>query len=365
MKPDWADFLERYALSGVRAYVMTAVIVVAATALRVALNPVLGDSAPYTIQALVLLIIATLAGLGPSLFGLAIVLAGGWHAIPPYDQPLAEKLANELTTSIVGFMICFVTATMRLSLFAATAARRDADFLGRELHHRVKNLFAVVASMMTLSARDKPESREVLGELRSRVQALSEAHDLAMSTTDMVSLHDLLDRLMCPYHTPDGAARRIHMTGEPVDLPAGHITPLALIFHELATNAVKYGALSLRRGTIRVSWDVDHDALKMFWQEDGLPRQDQPVETGETGFGTLLVEASVAQLRGTLDRSLTDEGLRVYLSIPIASMEPLRAPSGSPQGRRAGWPPAHPSLSVLRDSRWFSRTRSMIRDLRS
>lgn len=365
MTPDLAYFLENNWLTGFRAYVVALITIISVTVLRVAMNPVLGDSAPYAFQALVLLVIASLAGHGPSLFGLAVAVALGWYTIPPYDQPTGQKVANEVTTTIVGVTICLVTATMRSALITAAAARREADFLGREMTHRVKNLFAVVASMVTLSARDRPDARAVLNELRARVQALSMAHDVAINQTDLVSLPDLMRQLTAPYCRPGSGKPRVIVSGDAESLPAGYTTPLALIFHELATNAVKYGPLGTEEGCVHLSWRRRDDRLEIRWRERGVPRSEQPVEPSEAGFGTVLVDASVAQMQGTIDRELEDEGLAVRISVPFADAERIRFRSAEAGARQEPCTPSRSSLSALRASKWFLRRKPAIRDSRS
>jgi two-component sensor histidine kinase len=362
MQPGIAEFLEKNSISGIPAYSIAAIAVVAFTALRLALNPVLGDTAPYALQAVVLMLVASFAGYGPSLFALVTALVMAWFFIPPYDLSIEHKIANQAFAACAGTVMCVVTSTMRAALISAVAARRDADFLGLEMHHRVKNLFAVVASMITLAARDKPGSRDVLLDLRSRLQSLADAHDVAIDPTDFVSFPDLLDRLLAP-HMMKGS--RVEIVGDHVELPPGHITPLGLIINELATNSAKHGALAEQNGKLRVHWIRQGETLAIHWKESGARLSGAPREVGKNGFGSLLINASIAQLHGSIERELAVDGLVAHLSIPLTEATQNMFLSDLAADRQTACDPPRSSLSALPGSRRFFPKKPRIRDSRS
>lgn len=189
------------------------------------------------------------------------------------------------------------------------------DLLARELSHRIKNIFAVVASLITLSAKREPQLRYFAQEMTDKIGALGRAHEFVAptGTMDENSLHGLLQQIFAPYR--DGDATRIVVSGENPAINSRAATPLALIFHELATNSAKYGVLSRDEGTVDVAISfADNDTLKLVWHEADVSRRE---ETSD-GFGSRLLRMSVeGQLQGTIDRQWNDHGLSVVLDLPL------------------------------------------------
>jgi len=189
------------------------------------------------------------------------------------------------------------------------------DLLARELSHRIKNIFAVVASLITLSARRDPTLRYFAQEMTDKISALGRAHEF-VAPTGMVqenSLHGLLDQIFAPY--VDGDTPRIAISGVDLAIQPRSATPLALVFHELATNSTKYGVLSGDEGTVDVA--ISHagdESLRIVWREPGVPRYEQETE----GFGSRLLRMSVeGQLQGTIEREWDDDGMSVTLDLSL------------------------------------------------
>jgi PAS domain S-box-containing protein len=191
------------------------------------------------------------------------------------------------------------------------------EVLSRELNHRIKNIFAVIGGLVAMTIRNKPDFTETAGELRERILALGRAHDFVRSRGGRPVLHPpgklmgLLQTLLAPYQ--DAAGERIVIAGDDVAIDDRSATPLALFFHELATNAAKYGALSAGSGRVEIRI-IEADGVELVWSESGGPKVR---DAGERGFGTSLVEMSIVrQLGGTLDYDWRDEGLRVVARVP-------------------------------------------------
>jgi PAS domain S-box-containing protein len=186
--------------------------------------------------------------------------------------------------------------------------------------HRIKNIFSVVAGLVHLTGRTHPDLSGLLGELRQRITALGRAHDFVRPHSEQSrpvlrqdSLHGLLDELFSPYQRQSG--ERIRVTGHDVAVDDRAATPLALIFHELATNASKYGALSSEHGKVTLTIGVDADDVVLHWCERGGP----PLSGGpaQNGFGSQLIEMSAArQLGGTVSREWPVAGLEVTARVP-------------------------------------------------
>jgi two-component system CheB/CheR fusion protein len=180
--------------------------------------------------------------------------------------------------------------------------------------------------MIALSARSATTPKEYADNIRGRLNALAVAHDLILPgacgdadiVADPTGLETLLRRILSPYVSApsDTYDARLTLHGPSVPLGARAVTTFALILHELATNAAKYGALSVERGHLRVTWECTNDALILKWEESGGPAVSGPPKS--EGFGTVISNHSVReQFGGTLSHQWDLKGLTVDLVIPM------------------------------------------------
>lgn len=203
-------------------------------------------------------------------------------------------------------------------------AAEERELVAQELSHRIKNIFAVLTGIVGLSARSNPSVRPFADQLRQRIYALGEAHDfvrphshLSAAQSGQGALSAFVTRLMRPYDGDDGP--RVVFMGEDTRIDDAAATPLALLFHELGTNAAKYGALSAPDGRVSITGADDGEFYRLTWRETGGPAVTEP-EAPE-GFGTRLVGLSVeGQMRGTLSRRWLPDGLEVTVSLPYDSL---------------------------------------------
>ncbi len=203
----------------------------------------------------------------------------------------------------------------------AKKLEEERSLVANELSHRIKNIFSVISGLIHLSARTFPEAKPFATALRDRVTALGRAHDfvrphsaLSRPTSRSTTLFNLLSDLLAPYQDGD----RFSMTGDDMEVDDRAATPLALVFHELATNAAKYGALTTETGRVRLSAKTGADGYTIVWSESGGPPTAAPTRTG---FGSNLALISVqSQLGGTIAYDWRESGLAVTLVIPLASM---------------------------------------------
>jgi PAS domain S-box-containing protein len=205
-------------------------------------------------------------------------------------------------------------------------AQEQQRLLIRELNHRIKNLFAITGGMISLSARSATTPKEYASNLRGRLNALAVAHDLILPSfaggesgtfATPTNLEILLQRILSPYvEVPsDSSGSRIILNGPSVPLSARAVTTFSLILHELATNAAKYGALSMVGGSLRITWDCVDNVLILKWEESGGPAISGPPKS--EGFGTVISNHSVReQFGGTLRHKWDSTGLSVELSVP-------------------------------------------------
>ena len=200
------------------------------------------------------------------------------------------------------------------------AAEQRAKLLIDELNHRVKNTLATVQSLASQTARAAPTPASFRESFEGRLVALSKAHDqLTMHHWESADLRELLSAGFAPYH---GGAERVVMRGEDVVLRPRAALTLAMTFHELITNAAKYGALSAPGGGVEMRWQiVEADGmptLHVEWREQGGPPVAPPARRS---FGTRLIESGVkAELGGRVEIAFAREGLRCDLDIPLASL---------------------------------------------
>ncbi|MEG3176777.1 PAS domain-containing protein [Sphingomonas sp. RB3P16] len=198
-------------------------------------------------------------------------------------------------------------------------ASEEREVVAQELSHRIKNIFAVISGLIGFSARAHLGFAAVADDLRARVIALGRAHDFvrphsaqSRPAAEPTSLHGLLDELFAPYQARSAA--RIIVTGDDVAIDDRSATPIALLFHELATNATKYGSLINDAGTVAVTSRRDGDRIVIDWCEAGGPAVRAPATKG---FGSQLIELSaVRQLGGTVAQEWPPTGLRVAITLP-------------------------------------------------
>jgi PAS domain S-box-containing protein len=202
-------------------------------------------------------------------------------------------------------------------------AQEQQQLLLREMDHRAKNLFTIASSVVALSARSAGTAGELASAVQGRLSALARAHALTLSTTSgadraadpSTTLHALIGAIAAPYEDgPAGVGARIAVTGPDVPISGRAMTGLALLLHEFATNAVKYGALSTPTGRVDVACFEQEDVFCLVWTEqEGPPIGDQSIVEG---FGSLLARLTVtAQLGGELSREWRREGLAIRLSM--------------------------------------------------
>ena len=202
-------------------------------------------------------------------------------------------------------------------------ALHEREVISQELSHRIKNIFAVISGLISFAARSRPDFAPIAADLRQRITALGRAHDFvrphspaSRPSAQQDSLHGLLGELFEPYRRID--RQPITITGDEIAIDDRSATPLALLFHELATNATKYGALSVHDGSVAVAIAREDDVVTLRWTERGGPQAVEP--TGPQGFGSQLIELSaVRQLGGTVERDWQPEGLVMTVRIPMTA----------------------------------------------
>lgn len=183
-----------------------------------------------------------------------------------------------------------------------------------ELHHRVKNTLATVQSMASQTANHAETIKEFEEKFQPRLRSISDAHDILLNSEHgRASLQTMINQQLRPHISIDSG--RLSLEGINVLLPATSAHALGLILHELATNAVKYGALSNQEGTVKVSWEQKDTDVLIHWQERGGPKVSSPKTQG---FGSLLIEESLKYgLGGDAQLHFDAKGLKVDIRLPL------------------------------------------------
>lgn len=192
-----------------------------------------------------------------------------------------------------------------------------ASLLAGELSHRIQNIFAVAGALLMLSARTEPQAQTFADAARARLCSLARAHALVSSCapTTATTLHQLLHTLVAPYQPG------IMISGNDINVVGDAAVSLALLVHELASNALKHGALSVEGGNIDINTRMAHGELRLVWQETGGPAITNPPQ--RQGFGSTLFQRTLPALAGSrFDRKWAPGGLIATLIVPLAALEP-------------------------------------------
>ncbi|WP_262271225.1 sensor histidine kinase [Microvirga yunnanensis] len=206
-----------------------------------------------------------------------------------------------------------------------------------ELNHRVKNTLATVQSVASLTRRSAESNDPAAwSAFMDRLHGMAKTHDLLTATQwQGALLEDVLRNELEPYQ--DGMRQRIRLRGPRINLQPGAVLALGLAVHELATNAVKYGSLSVPDGKLHVMWAVtagsNHPALLVEWVESGGPTVKKPERQG---FGSKLIQRGLAQqLGGEIKLDFAPAGIRCVITFPLSTITTDQGDAGEARERYA------------------------------
>ena len=209
-------------------------------------------------------------------------------------------------------------STSILVLFEDVTERRhdesEKDILLAETRHRMKNLLAVVQALANQTEVEGRTGTEYRDAFLGRFAAVLRAEDMALAKGAETDLRALIEQALEPL-----GPHRSHIDGPPVFLTQEQTLPLSLILHELATNALKYGAHSAAQGVVNVTWRVasaeGRTVVHIDWREEGGPPVTPPKGSG---FGTRLIQFSATQsLEGSVQLNFEPGGLQVHVTVPL------------------------------------------------
>jgi len=259
---------------------------------------------------------ALVGGVGPGIF--AAILGGiiGWWAFlyPPmtwFPVTPAQRI------SLIAYLITSLIIVWAADHYRKLTKRLEDEEKFRELAveelaHRLKNKVATIQSIVSLRLREDPQARD---EIVNCLGSLRATDDLIIATQGKgARIGDILSAELRPYE-----AARISIEGPEILLPPKLALTMALLFHELATNAAKYGALSRSPGKISVRWSYSDPWLNLEWRESEGPPVSVP---NHRGFGTRLFLRALEQFSGNVDANFSSTGLVCKLSVPLSDPTP-------------------------------------------
>jgi two-component sensor histidine kinase len=239
----------------------------------------------------------------------------GWPLIVTVSLPKGQIYARAwwhlISRAVVAAFL--IAALLALTALAVRQARREKSLM-RELQHRVKNMLAEVTAMVDRAHEGSRSSEEFISSLRGRLRSMVATQALVEQRNRQgVDLATLIRGELAPYATPDNC----HVDGPRVHLEADEAHVLGLTFHELATNAAKYGALSRTGGRVSVRWTlqgIQAPLLTIQWEESGGPEVGVPARLG---YGSEVIrEFATYELGATVDLVFAPAGIRCVIQLP-------------------------------------------------
>jgi PAS domain S-box-containing protein len=248
--------------------------------------------------------------------------------IPPYNARRLRKDGTFVEVSVAlgpvkapnGFVIAISVAMHDVSDRKEWEARQR--LMTRELAHRVKNSFAILQAILRSTLKTSPSPEDFAAKFSGRLHSLAAAQDILTANDWKGAELGALARHLLLLYVVEG--ERLAISGPEVNLPAEYAVPFGLIFNELATNALKYGALSTPHGKIELSWRIEHNAsagsvLSLIWRERGGPK----ITSLDTrGFGSALIEKSLAGAK--VERLFDAEGFICTIELTLKLLRRIR-----------------------------------------
>lgn len=206
-------------------------------------------------------------------------LVANYMFLPPFMafSLRGQELISTACFVMFGALQIWAAQTLRRSVLELDErSRREAE-LNLELQHRVNNNLAVIQGLARQTARYAPSPEVFYDVFSERLLAVSQANQILSSRRwEIVALPELVEAALNPFRTKGD----FHVVGEPCELPARSCVPFVLALHELATNAVKYGALSVSEGCVRIAWSVESGRCSLTWREERGPEVKPPARRG-------------------------------------------------------------------------------------
>ena len=333
----WRAWLPDKAMRPWQAALLGAALAGAATAVRLVMPTALGRELPFITYFPVLIVTSALGGFTGGLTCLVAATLGAAYLLVAPDGSAIWALGSFW---IAGGLVIAVAAALadsvrelRLSRGKLTQTQAQLQTLVGELAHRSRNALFVIMAIVSQSARAAGSAADAERIINARLEALLRAQEATLQADGAsASLRPLLQRALEPF----GLERIVIAPAPEVQVEADVAMGLGLLFHELATNALKYGALSLPPGRILIEWTVDAGFARFLWREVGGPPVTAP---SKKGFGARLLDTALVPQGGKAERRFEPEGMVCELRIPEPPNAADRRPAPLPGSVFAGHVP--------------------------
>lgn len=320
----WRQWLPTEEASLPRALTIGGLAALAAAIVRLSLHGVVGTEFPFLTFFPALLAAGLLGGLRAGVFCLALCDLVAFFFLSPRLSP--PQVATSLAAfsfaggalALVGGLLASTIIRLRETQKRTEAAEAGLRTLVGELAHRNRNGLTVVMAIVSQSARKAASAQDLAQIVNGRLGAMAQAQDeVIRGGSGRADLRKLLERTLSPFDLD----RVSFEPSPPVQVAGETAAALALIAHELATNALKYGALSAPEGFIALSWRPEAANVRLVWCERGGPPVSSPTSEG---FGVRLLGRVLAAQGGKVDHRFAPAGLECEVSFPEAAREPAK-----------------------------------------
>ena len=211
----------------------------------------------------------------------------------------------------------YIAEELRDALENQAFFQERQSLLVAELNHRVKNILALISSIANQTGESAHSVEQFIQVLEQRISSLAMAHELVTRRElSWPRLQDLLELELRPYMNGDTRSNRVSLTGVDVQLNSSFVPTFILVIHEMVSNAVKYGALSVSAGSLAISWFKDRDGLTILWRETDGPTV-YPPDVDQKGFGTQLIERAIPyEFQGKTHLCFAASGVEITFWLP-------------------------------------------------
>ncbi|KUM25080.1 hypothetical protein AU467_27280 [Mesorhizobium loti] len=246
-------------------------------------------------------------------------------AVPAYEARIVREDGSSVDVMISANPLFDEPGKVRgaIATLVDISGHKDAERsqarLLHELQHRVKNILATITALASRMIRSSSSMGEFSTSFHERLHAMARTHEVLSSYNwGEADLEQLIRATFSPYGNAERQNLVVH--GRPFQLDAATAATLGMVFFELASNAAKYGALSVDTGRVEVSWDVvKPDTLSIIWKETGGPTVEEP---SRRNFGTTFIQQSLEyELGGTVELNFRPSGVECLLEVPLPQME--------------------------------------------
>jgi len=263
-----------------------------------------------------------IGGLGVGVFAAVLGAAIAWGAFVPHPLGVGVQI------KLLGYLLSSTLIIWGADHYRRVRKRLEDEENFRklaveELAHRLKNKLATIQSIISYQLREEPQVRDTI---LSRLSALSATDDLIMAAQGQgAHIRNVVSTELRPY-----GASRVSIEGTDCLLPPKLALTMALLIHELATNAAKYGALSNSLGKLLIAWSLSGEELNLEWRESGGPIVTAPTHKG---FGVRLVSRAMDQFGGTVETNFEPTGLVCKLKVSLPERTPSLVPHAPSEGQ--------------------------------